>query len=155
MKKIAVGWIMALLCSISYAEELPIDAKWNEIELQNHTFQAQNTGFKQAVYQLKLEKGASLEFSLRMEINDTIVYSWTSNADSPDSILTEFHGHNEPAEGERGMLIFYKKHNSNSGAGSMSAPFAGNHGWYLKNTSDRNLTVTLTVAGWYSGVKNS
>ncbi len=35
-------------------------------------------------------------------------------------------------------------------AGTMTAPFAGNHGWFWRNRGDSPVTVTLRVSGGYS-----
>lgn len=35
-------------------------------------------------------------------------------------------------------------------AGTMTAPFAGNHGWFWRNRGDAPVTVTLRVSGGYS-----
>ena len=35
-------------------------------------------------------------------------------------------------------------------SGTLTAPFPGIHGWYWENTTDQEITVTLTTAGYYN-----
>jgi hypothetical protein len=40
------------------------------------------------------------------------------------------------------------------GHGSLVASFSGEHGWYWVNISEKPVTITLTVAGFYRDIVN-
>ncbi len=40
------------------------------------------------------------------------------------------------------------------GHGSLVAPFAGEHGWYWLNISEKPVTIKLTFTGYHKEVKN-
>jgi hypothetical protein len=74
--------------------------------------------------------------------------------DTESLSLTEFHGHTEkPDNGSPGTLVFYKKHQDSQESGSLTAAFAGDHGWYFENDSDKDISIQLTAAGWYESVR--
>ena len=61
----------------------------------------------------------------------------------------EFHA--EPDGAPRGYAQSYEKiDGSGQASGTLTAPFPGIHGWYWENTSDHEVTVTLTTAGFYN-----
>ena len=39
---------------------------------------------------------------------------------------------------------------SSQASGTLTAPFTGIHGWYWENSQDREVTVKLTAAGFFS-----
>jgi hypothetical protein len=59
----------------------------------------------------------------------------------------EFHG--EP-EDHRLKVQSYEKQEGDFSSGTLTAPFTGIHGWYWENAGDRDLTITLTTAGFYT-----
>ena len=60
--------------------------------------------------------------------------------------------HSEPAAGPKGYAEFFDQQDDREQAhGSYVAPFAGVHGWFWENRTDRELTVRLTTSGFYSG----
>jgi len=51
----------------------------------------------------------------------------------------------------RGYAQTYEKVDRKSEAsGTLTAPFPGIHGWYWENTTDQEITITLTTAGYYN-----
>ena len=44
----------------------------------------------------------------------------------------------------------HKVERRNEASGTLTAPFSGIHGWYWENTTDQEITVTLTSAGYYN-----
>jgi hypothetical protein len=58
--------------------------------------------------------------------------------------------HAEPDGAPQGYAESYEKKDAKSGAsGTLTAPFAGIHGWYWENPGGAPVTVTLTAAGFY------
>jgi len=61
----------------------------------------------------------------------------------------EFHA--EPDGAPKGYAETYEKRNGvERASGTLMAPFAGIHGWYWENPTDREVTVTLSSAGFYN-----
>lgn len=88
------------------------------------------------------------EIKLHMTEGKVAVYSWS--VDRGD-IYSDFHGH-DPAFGDS-FFVRYKEHQEgNVDHGSLTAPFSGEHGWYWLNYNDYDVTVTLTVTGYYNDV---
>jgi hypothetical protein len=83
-----------------------------------------------------------------MTRGDSLVYGWRVKDGS--QVYFEFHG--EPNEGKWPEDYFesYEKGEASSGAGSMVAPFTGNHGWYWLNLSDKPVTIVVELAGYYT-----
>jgi hypothetical protein len=58
--------------------------------------------------------------------------------------------HAEPDGAPRGYAESYdKKDRVTQGAGTLTAPFSGIHGWYWQNAGNSDITVTLSTAGYY------
>ena len=91
-----------------------------------------------------------LEYKIRMRGGDTVVYSWqVAEIENPEFFYTEFHGHTEPAPGQVGQVMFYRKATGATAQGWLQAPFEGIHGWYLQNQSTQPVVVRLQLAGFY------
>jgi hypothetical protein len=103
--------------------------------------------FKLDVFQVTLQPYEYVEYKYRMEPGATVLYSW--NASAP--VIQDFHG--ERAGGGRDGAAAeesFDKENRRRASGSLTAPFAGIHGWYWENPGGTPVTVRLTSAGFYS-----
>src|SRR5688572_1852312 len=107
--------------------------------------------------ELRLEPGKGIEYKYRLDKGQALLYSWSATA----PVHFEFHA--EPDGGPRGYAQTYEKQDSSPAAsGTLTAPFAGIHGWYWENRTGSPVTVTLKSSGFYtlshefleSGVKN-
>lgn len=89
--------------------------------------------------------GASqgFEYKYRIDKGGGMVYAWKATG----RVKYEFHG--EPDDHAL-KVTSYEKQEDDHASGSFVAPFAGIHGWYWENPSERDLTITLTTAGFYS-----
>ena len=107
--------------------------------------------FRSDTLTIDLKLGEEVEYKALMKQGDAIVYSW--RVDNGD-VYTDFHADpGEAAEGyPEGFFIRYSESETNSGAGSLVAPFAGNHGWYWLNIQDNPIQITLEVRGYYESV---
>ncbi|MDC9724778.1 MAG: HupE/UreJ family protein [Gammaproteobacteria bacterium] len=83
-------------------------------------------------YKLYLEKDAALE------------YAWVTDG---EALFFDFHG--EPEGDTSGYFESYKEHTDSQASGTLTTPFAGTHGWYWKNDSQRPVTITLNIKGVY------
>lgn len=103
---------------------------------------------------ITLRPREGLEYKFDISKGSVLLFSWS--ATSP--IYYELHG--EPTEEEGKAFLPYKSYEldtAGQAAGYLIPEFTGTHGWYWKNDSDEEITVTLTAAGYYQviGIKNS
>lgn len=95
---------------------------------------------------LALEPGQGKEIKLTMEDGADVNYEWwtdggKANFDThADSKALEIKYHN------------YEKGKLERSSGTLTAEFAGNHGWFWRNRTETPMTVTLKVTGAYSDV---
>ena len=92
----------------------------------------------------------AVEYKVRLDQDASFVYSWqvTGIAD-PEEFYTEFHGHTVAA-GKVMTVTYYRKASGQSDSGTLTAPFAGLHGWYFQNQSAKPVTVKLRISGFYT-----
>lgn len=86
------------------------------------------------------------EYKVTLEEGQTMVYSWTSSV----PILFEFHGHTTPTDGSPAEVMDYGKGTASEGSGTLTAPLSGIHGWYFANPTFEDVTVELSLAGYYT-----
>ena len=109
-------------------------------------FSAQPASFKQESIDITLEPGEGMEYKYRLEPGGTFLYSWVSSA------LVHYELHSESDGAPKGFAESYDKQDDRSEAhGSFAATFPGIHGWYWKNSTEEEVTIRLTTAGFYSG----
>jgi len=105
----------------------------------------QDSAFKQETVEFTVAPREGMEYKYRLEKGEALLYSWKTTA----PVNVEFHA--EPDGAPRGYAQTYEKVDGKSEAsGTLTAPFAGIHGWYWENTTDQEITVTLTTAGYYN-----
>lgn len=86
--------------------------------------------------------GWRLEYKVGMKAGDALLYSLTSSA----PVIAEFH--NEIASNK--AVMFYREEQATTAShGQFIAPAAGAHGWYIANTTDKPVKVTLKLSGYY------
>ena len=96
---------------------------------------------------IKLGPDGELEYKVRMKASDVIIYSWTADG----KVYYDFHNESEPKDGSKPTSLRYKEvQEATSAHGSLTAPFAGIHGWYWLNLESHPVTITLKVTGFYS-----
>jgi hypothetical protein len=88
----------------------------------------------------------TLEFKYALDEGAAMLYEWTAS----DEVGFDFH--TEPASNPDASESFAKGEAA-AGRGTYVAPHAGIHGWYWKNNTDHDVTITLTSAGFYSSGK--
>jgi hypothetical protein len=83
------------------------------------------------------------EYKYRIEKGGGLVYSWTATR----PVKYKFHGEHDGAA--IGTAVSYEKSAGTRGSGSFTAPASGIHGWFWENTTDDEMTITLTSSGFY------
>jgi hypothetical protein len=98
--------------------------------------------------QMAVELAVSGETEIKTVLTEgkVIVYEWKVEN---GTVYSDFHGHT-PEYGDD-FWVRYKEdqRGAESGAGSLVAPFSGEHGWYWVNLSDHPVTINLTVTGYF------
>jgi hypothetical protein len=94
--------------------------------------------------QFTISPGTGMEFKYVLDKGATILYSWKSSA------FVDFDFHTEPEGAPQGTSDSFEKGEAAQKRGAYTAPYDGIHGWYWENPSNRDVTVTLTTAGFYS-----
>ena len=96
--------------------------------------------------ELLLGTGQSFEFKYRLDKGNGMVYAWNANA----RLKYEFHG--EPSD--RALSVqSYEKSEGDYASGSLTATFAGIHGWYFENTGREHVTITMQCAGFFTSAE--
>jgi hypothetical protein len=105
----------------------------------------QERAFKSETVEFKVAAREGMEYKYRLDKGEALLFSWKTTG----PVAYEFHA--EPDGAPRGYAQSYEKGDGKSEAsGTLTAPFPGIHGWYWENKSDKEITVTLTSAGFYN-----
>lgn len=95
---------------------------------------------------IKLVPGAAAELKLVMKKGAKVNYNWIAsggkiNFDThADNATTNYYGYN-------------KGRNVTGDNGELTAAFDGSHGWFWRNRSGGDVTVTLEISGDYQAIK--
>jgi hypothetical protein len=86
-----------------------------------------------------------IEYKFNVMKFENLIYEWKT-LDGSD-IYFDFHG--EPQGDTTGYFESYSIATTNQMKGTATVPFNGSHGWYWKNTTDKEITITLKTSGNY------
>ena len=95
-----------------------------------------------------LKQDQETEIKAILDSAQVILYSWSADGE----VYTDFHGHN-PSMGQ-GFVRYEEQQTGHEGHGSLVAPFAGEHGWYWLSLSDKPVTITLKISGYFRDIKD-
>lgn len=94
-----------------------------------------------------LTPGEGIEYKLVMEEGAVAEFDWVA-----DGGVVNFDLHGDGS----GRSISYEKGRAvPAAAGALEAAFTGNHGWFWRNRTEANVTVTLRVRGRYTELKRT
>lgn len=104
---------------------------------------------RQDTMTLRLKPGAAAEIKLVMRKDAKVRYEWSS-AGGP--VNFDAHGdiHNAPKDFYHG---YGKGRNETAKAGTLQAAFDGKHGWFWRNRSGAEVTITLKTSGEYDKIE--
>ncbi|MBT8183814.1 MAG: hypothetical protein KJN76_03160 [Eudoraea sp.] len=89
-----------------------------------------------------------IEYKFNALKHASVKYDWSS--DNNSIVYIDFHG--EVKQEDPPKNIFYESYAlaySNNMAGTFTAPFEGKHGWYFRNDTQDNITITIHLNGQY------
>jgi hypothetical protein len=96
-----------------------------------------------------LKPGEASEIKLEMLNMATVSYEWTTNG-----IPVNHDTHGEPYNAPNGFYHSYSKAKQVKGdKGEFTAIFDGTHGWFWRNRSNSDVTITLKTKGEYLSIK--
>ncbi len=107
------------------------------------TVAPQDGPFHQETIELTVKPGEFVEYKYRLDKGQALLFSWRATG----RVNYEFHA--EPDGAPRGYAETYEKGAGETASGTLTAPFAGIHGWYWENTTGNDVTVTLSAAGFF------
>ena len=99
--------------------------------------------FRTDTVKIPLKPDGELEYKVKMQPGGTLVYSWSVDK---GMVYWDFHGEppDDPKKAQSyGIAIGSQAH------GSLIAPFAGIHGWFLQNQEGHPVVVTVHMSGFY------
>lgn len=96
---------------------------------------------------IALRPNQGLEVKLEMRQGARATYAWTATGP------VNFDLHGEPPNAPRNFSHSYRNGRGSSGdQGEFTAAFDGTHGWFWRNRSGRDITVTLRTNGDYARI---
>lgn len=108
------------------------------------TITSQERPYQQETVEFKLGPLESIEYKYRLDKGEALLYSWKA------TVAVNYELHAEPDGAPEGFAESFEKSVAQTASGTLTAPFAGIHGWYWENPSDQDVSVTLTAAGFYN-----
>ena len=104
---------------------------------------------RQNTVTVKLKPGEAAEIKLAMRKDRNVRYEWSA-AGGP----VNFDTHGDPVSAPKGFYHGYGKGRNASGdVGTLQAAFDGKHGWYWRNRSGAEVTITLKTSGDYEQIE--
>lgn len=96
-----------------------------------------------------LKPGGGTEIKLEMLKGASVSYEWTASGGP-----VNYDTHGEPYKAEKGYFHSYTKGKQvKSDKGEFTAIFDGTHGWFWRNRSNQDVTISLKTTGNYLSVK--
>jgi hypothetical protein len=89
----------------------------------------------------------ALEYKFKVDQYEKLEYEWKSDA----PLHYDFHGDPEDKDSyPKGYFESYANGTTDAAKGKVTIPYKGSHGWYWKNTSSKDITITLSTNGNYN-----
>lgn len=156
-----IGAALGLTAIAQASESQPINSSTDNINLIKHVSieelvildaptvaeiaeARQLAGIRTDVIDIIIPANKGLEYKLLVNEHGHFYYEWKTNG---SALYFDFHG--EPQGDTSGYYESYAITTATEMKGSLTTPFAGNHGWYWKNITNEPITVTLNTKGTY------
>lgn len=86
----------------------------------------------------------SVEYKYRIAEGGGMLFGWEATG----KVAAELHS--EPDGAPKGYAETFDKREGTQAFGTYTAPFSGIHGWYWENLDTKEVTISLTSAGFYT-----
>ncbi|KAA3649290.1 MAG: transmembrane anchor protein [Proteobacteria bacterium] len=98
---------------------------------------------------ISLKPGQAAEIKLSMDKGATVRYEWSAEGGG-----VNYDTHGDPVNAPKNFYHGYGKgRNETAQTGTLQAAFDGKHGWFWRNRSGRDVTVTLKTEGDYGQIE--
>ena len=97
------------------------------------------------VFEITLAPFESVEYKYRLEEGATMLFTWAATGD----LLFDLHAEKDGVDPMEYSPSFDQRQ-SKKELGSYTAPFPGIHGWYWENRTLNDVSIKLTVTGFFS-----
>jgi len=105
----------------------------------------QKTSENYATRDVLITPGQAAEIKVAMKKDQRITYTWKADT---GHLNFDVHGDNANVK----YFNYSKGKNVTRDIGNIIAEFDGNHGWFWRNRSEKNVTVTLVIRGQFGEV---
>jgi hypothetical protein len=104
---------------------------------------------RQDAVTVTLKHGQAAEFKLAMRKDASVRYEW-----STAGVPVNYDTHGDPVDAPKDFYHGYGKGRNKTGdAGTLIAAFDGKHGWFWRNRSGTDVTITLRTSGEYEKIE--
>ncbi|NMG15118.1 transmembrane anchor protein [Aromatoleum bremense] len=104
---------------------------------------------RQHTVTISLKPGKAAEVKLTMQKDASVRYEWSTVGGA-----VNYDTHGDPVKAPKGFYHGYSKgKNETANAGTLQAAFDGKHGWFWRNRSAAEVTVTLKTSGDYAQIE--
>jgi hypothetical protein len=135
----------ALMTATLFAQEPPVlPTQAETLEKWPWSISVQTAPFRRDAIEIKLAPQEGMEYKYRLNESAGMLYSWTSTGE------VHWELHSQPDGAPKGYAEFFDTAAGSASQGVYNAPFPGIHGWWWENKTDRDVTITLTTAGFYT-----
>jgi hypothetical protein len=139
-----VGGILGLTKMSATAEQSAATDPAASTPQPNAAVNPRDVPFRTDTMSVTLQPGKGSELKATMAAGDRFVFTWATDG---GPVNVDLHG--EPPNAGNDFTSHLKGSQQQSGNGSFVAPFAGTHGWWWGNKTDKPVTVTVKIAGFY------
>ena len=91
----------------------------------------------------------AVEYTYRIEKGGSMLFSWQATG------TVRWNLHSQPDGAAQDYAESFDQREGSKAHGTYVAPFSGIHGWYWENVDKKDVRITLTTAGFYSGAQES
>jgi hypothetical protein len=128
--------------------QAPADAATPEMTKPSET-DVKQAAPAQHTMTVRLKPGQAAEIKLAMRKGASVRYEWSTAGGG-----VNFDTHGDPVGAPKNFYHGYGKgRNSLADSGVLEAAFDGTHGWFWRNRSNAEVTVTLKTSGDYTNIK--
>ncbi len=128
---------------------IALPATGGQIPLPNPVlYQGEATPPLTRTMQIAIPAGSQIDVKVKMESGKAILYTWQADK---GAVYVDYYGQ-DPALGDDFWVRYEELQEGSSSSGSLTAPFTGEHGWYWLNYNEFDVTVTLTVSGYFDDI---